>query len=46
MAGGQWVTAADDEAIVDGNLITATTWMGHPAILRHFITQMGTSIIH
>ncbi|MCV4939758.1 protease, partial [Escherichia coli] len=23
-----------------------TTWMGHPAILRHFITQMGTSIIH
>ncbi|MCZ6127810.1 protease, partial [Escherichia coli] len=21
-----------DEAIVDGNLITATTWMGHPAI--------------
>ncbi|MDF6758031.1 protease, partial [Escherichia coli] len=26
--------------------ITATTWMGHPAILRHFITQMGTSIIH
>ncbi|HIF0128289.1 TPA: protease, partial [Escherichia coli] len=24
----------------------ATTWMGHPAILRHFITQMGTSIIH
>ncbi|NYZ52622.1 protease, partial [Escherichia coli] len=32
--------------IVDGNLITATTWMGHPAILRHFITQMGTSIIH
>lgn len=44
MAGGQWVTAADDEAIVDGNLITATTWMGHPAILRHFITQMGTSI--
>jgi len=46
MAGGLWVTAADDEAVVDGNLITATTWMGHPEILRQFITQTGTSIIH
>ncbi|MNP53561.1 General stress protein 18 [compost metagenome] len=46
MAGGLWVTAADDEAVVDGNLITAATWMGHPAILRHFITQTGISIIH
>ncbi len=46
MAGGLWVTDADDEAVVDGNLITAATWMGHPAILRHFITQTGISIIH
>ncbi|MBI0548917.1 DJ-1/PfpI family protein [Pectobacterium parmentieri] len=46
MAGGKWITAADDEAIQDGNLVTAATWMGHPAILRQFISLIGTSIIH
>ncbi|ROS03384.1 DJ-1/PfpI family protein [Raoultella terrigena] len=46
MAGGSWVIAADDEAVQDGNLVTAATWMGHPAILRQFISLIGTSIIH
>lgn len=46
LAGGLWVATADDEAVMDGNLITAPTWMAHPAILRHFINLMGTRIIH
>ncbi len=46
LAGGIWMNAADDEAVIDGNLITATTWMGHPAILRQFITLLGVNIIH
>lgn len=46
MSGGVWIPAADDEAVQDGNLVTATTWLGHPAILRHFINLIGTSIIH
>jgi protease I len=46
LAGGEWVAAADDEAVVDGNIVTAPTWLGHPAILRHFINLIGTSIIH
>ncbi len=37
MAGGQWVTAADDEAIVDGNLITATTGWG---IQQYYVTLL------
>ncbi|EED1845377.1 DJ-1/PfpI family protein [Escherichia coli] len=45
MAGGMWVTVANDDAVVDGNLITAATWMGHPAILRHFIALMGIRIV-
>lgn len=45
IAGGIWINAADDEAIQDNNLVTATNWMGHPSILRHFISLIGTSII-
>lgn len=46
MAGGTWVTSTDDEAVQDGNLVTAATWMGHPALLCQFISLIGTSIIH
>lgn len=46
MADGTWVTSTDDEAVQDGNLVTAATWMGHPALLRQFISLIGTSIIH
>ncbi|MEN0615217.1 DJ-1/PfpI family protein [Klebsiella indica] len=46
MAGGSWVTAADDEAVQDGKLVTATTWKAHPAILRYFISLIGANIIH
>lgn len=46
LAGGIWVATADDEAVMDGNLITAPTWMARPAILRSFINLMGTRIIH
>ncbi|MDX5630829.1 MULTISPECIES: DJ-1/PfpI family protein [unclassified Brenneria] len=45
MAGGIWVNAADDEAVQDGSLVTATNWMGHPSLLRHFSSLIGISII-
>lgn len=45
MAGGIWVNAADDEAIQDGTLVTATNWMGHSSLLRHFVSLLGISII-
>lgn len=45
MAGGIWVSAADHEAVHDGNLVTATTWMAHPEILRQFISLIGSGTI-
>ena len=40
-----WVSAADHEAVHDGNLVTATTWMAHPEILRQFISLIGSNTI-
>lgn len=44
LAGGIYRSAADDEAVLDGHLVTATTWMGHPALLRQFISLIGTTV--
>ncbi len=30
-------TFVDQEAVVDGNLVTARAWIDHPAVLREFI---------
>ena len=37
-SGAKWVPAnADaDNAVVDGNLVTAVAWPGHPAFLKEF----------
>ncbi|MDO4975946.1 MAG: DJ-1/PfpI family protein [Eubacteriales bacterium] len=37
IAGGKFVEAAADEAVVDGNLVTSPAWPGNTAILREFI---------
>lgn len=39
-AGGKYKEVAMDEAVVDGNLITAPAWPGNTAILRNFIKKL------
>ena len=36
MAGGTYVSIGMDEAIADGNLVTAPAWPAHPAWLAKF----------
>ena len=40
IAGGNFVEVAPDQAVVDGNLITAPAWPGNTAILREFIRAL------
>ena len=35
-----------DEAIVDGNLVTAPAWPAHPRWLAEFLKVLGTKIEH
>lgn len=37
IAGGHFVDVSADEAVADGNLVTAPAWPGNTAILREFI---------
>lgn len=43
MAGAEWVApdAACENAVVDGNLITAAAWPGHPAWVAKLVQAMG-----
>jgi protease I len=45
-AGGRWVdaNATFTSAIVDGNLVTAAAWPGHPEWIRKFLEVLGTKI--
>ncbi|MFS0514082.1 DJ-1/PfpI family protein [Nostoc sp. UIC 10607] len=45
-AGGIYVDIPVDEAIVDGNLVTAPAWPAHPHWLAEFLTVLGTRIEH
>lgn len=45
-AGGTYVAIAVDEAIVDGNLVTAPAWPAHSAWLAEFLKVLGTKIEH
>ncbi|WP_392533377.1 DJ-1/PfpI family protein [Nostoc sp. C117] len=45
-AGGIYVDISVDEAIVDGNLVTAPAWPAHPRWLAEFLTLLGTKIEH
>ncbi|WP_373527981.1 DJ-1/PfpI family protein [Nostoc sp.] len=45
-AGGIYVDIPVDEAIVDGNLVTAPAWPAHPRWLVEFLTVLGTKIEH
>jgi deglycase len=45
-AGGMWTDCAVDEAITDGNLVTAPAWPAHPQWLSQFLKVLGTQIRH
>ncbi|MEH2255880.1 DJ-1/PfpI family protein [Nostoc sp.] len=45
-AGGIYVDILVDQAIVDGNLVTAPAWPAHPHWLAEFLTILGTKIEH
>ncbi len=45
-SGGLYVHIPPDEVVVDGNLITAPTWLAHPNWLAEFLKLLGTRIEH
>jgi protease I len=45
-AGGVYVNVAVDQAVVDGNLVTAPAWPAHPRWLAEFLKVLGTKIEH
>ena len=45
-AGGLYAHIPPDEALVDGNLVTAPAWPAHPAWLAQFLKLLGTRIEH
>lgn len=45
-AGGLYTNIPADEAMVDGNLVTAPAWPAHPAWLAEFLKLLGTKIEH
>lgn len=45
-AGGKYVQMAADQAIADGNLVTAPAWPAHPHWLAEFLKVLGTTINH
>lgn len=46
LAGGEYADIAVDDAIADGNLITAPAWPAHPRWLAKFVKLLGTEIVH
>jgi protease I len=44
LAGGEYADIAIDDAVTQGNLITAPAWPAHPAWLSQFIAALGTRI--
>jgi protease I len=45
-AGGRYAEIAVDDAVVDGNLVTAPAWPAHPRWLAQFLELLGTHIEH
>lgn len=44
--GGQYADIPVDEAIADGNLVTAPAWPAHPRWLAEFLKLLGTKVEH
>jgi protease I len=43
-AGAEFVAVDVDDALVDGNLVTAPAWPAHPVWLAKFLELLGTQI--
>ncbi|MBB2970292.1 DJ-1/PfpI family protein [Mesorhizobium sp. RMAD-H1] len=46
LAGGSYADIPVDQAVTDGNLVTAPAWPAHPAWLSQFFAVLGTEISH
>ncbi len=46
LAKGTFVEVSVDEAVVDGNLVTAPAWPAHPRWIAGFLLVLGTRIQH
>jgi protease I len=44
LAGGQYHELPVDQALTDGNLVTAPAWPAHPAWLGQFLRLLGTRV--
>ena len=45
VAGAEFADIAVDQAVVDGNFVTAPAWPAHPEWLAKFFTVLGTKIV-
>ena len=46
LAGATYASISIDDAVTDGNFVTAPAWPAHPAWLAQFLTVLGTRIDH
>ena len=46
IAGGTYIDVPVDQAVVDGNLVTAPAWPAHPQWLAEFLKLLGTQVEH
>ena len=46
LAGAEYAEIGVDEAVTDGNLVTAPAWPAHPAWLAQFLKVLGTRVVH
>jgi len=46
LAGAEYAQIPIDQAVTDGNFVTAPAWPAHPAWIRQFLTVLGTKITH
>lgn len=44
IAGGHYAAVNVDEAVTDGNLVTAPAWPAHPQWIAAFLKVLGTEI--
>jgi protease I len=46
LAGAEYADIPIDQAVTDGNFVTAPAWPAHPAWMRQFLAVLGTKITH
>ena len=46
LAGAEFAQIPMDQAVTDGNLVTAPAWPAHPAWIAQFLDVLGTRVVH